>query len=103
MWVKSQAPIGSLQLHMSYNFQRQLWAALDVTYYAGGRSTVQGLKGSDLQSNVRSGVTVALPIGQRHSIKIAVSRGVVVQRGANFNSYSLAWQTAWLHRPKPTP
>jgi hypothetical protein len=44
-----------------------------------------------------------LPVGQRHSIKIAVSRGVVIQRGANFNSYSVAWQTAWVPRPRPAP
>jgi hypothetical protein len=100
--VRKQAPIGSLQLHMSYNFRRQLWAAIDVTYYAGGRSTVQGVEGNDLQSNVRTGGTLALPVGQRHSIKLAVSRGVVIQRGANFNSYSVAWQTAWVPRSGPT-
>jgi hypothetical protein len=101
--AKKQAPIGSLQLHVSYNFQRLLWAALDVTYYAGGRSTIDGVESNDLQSNVRAGGTLALPVGRRHSIKIAVSRGVVVQRSANFNSYSLAWQTAWAPRPTPAP
>jgi hypothetical protein len=101
--VKTQAPIGSLQLHLSYNFRRQLWAAVDVTHYAGGRSTVQGVEGNDLQSNVRSGGTLALPIGQRHSIKVAVSRGMVVQRGADFTTYSIAWQTAWVPRPRPAP
>jgi hypothetical protein len=101
--VKKQAPIGSLQLHLSYNFQRLLWAAIDVTYYAGGRSTIDGVESNDLQSNIRTGGTLALPIGRRHSIKIAVSRGVVVQRGANFNSYSMAWQTAWAPRPTPAP
>jgi hypothetical protein len=101
--VKTQAPIGSLQLHLSYNFRRQLWAAVDVTYYAGGRSTVQGVEGNDLQSNVRSGGTLTLPIGQRHSIKVAVSRGIVVQRGADFTTYSIAWQTAWVPRPRPAP
>jgi hypothetical protein len=103
MAVKTQAPIGSLQIHLSYNFKRQLWAALDVTYYAGGRSTIQGVEGNDLQSNVRTGLTVALPVGQRHSIKIAASKGVVVQRGANFTTYSFAWQTAWVPRPPPAP
>ena len=98
---KTQAPIGSVQLHLSYNFQRQLWAALDVTYYAGGRSTIDGVEASDLQSNLRTGVTIALPIGQRHSIKIAVSRGLIVQRGTDFTTCSFAWQTAWVPRPPP--
>jgi hypothetical protein len=42
MLVKTQAPIGSFRSHLSYNFTRQSWAAFDVTYYVGGRTTVQG-------------------------------------------------------------
>ena len=101
--VKTQAPIGSFQSHLSYNFTRLLWAAVDVTYYVGGRTTVQGVEGSDLQSNVRTGGTIALPVGQRHSIKIAMSRGAIVRLGADFTSYSVAWQTAWAPRPRPGP
>jgi hypothetical protein len=101
--AKTQAPMGSFQAHVSYNFQPQLWAALDLTYYAGGRTTVEGVRGEDLQSNVRGGFTVALPVGQRHSIKIAVSRGAIVRRGADFITYSFAWQTAWAPRPTPAP
>jgi hypothetical protein len=100
---KTQAPMGTFQAHVSYNFQRQLWAALDMTYYVGGRTTVDDFSTEDMQSNVRGGFTVALPIGQRHSIKLAVSRGAIVRLGANFNTYSLAWQTAWAPRPAAAP
>jgi hypothetical protein len=101
--TKTQAPMGSFQTHLSYNFQRQLWAAFDLTYYVGGRTTVDGVSTEDMQSNVRAGFTVALPVGQRHSIKIAVSRGAIVRMGADFTTYSLAWQSAWAPRPKPAP
>lgn len=99
--VKTQSPIGSWQLHLSYNFKRQLWGAVDVTYYTGGRSTVDGVEGGDLQANMRTGLTLGLPIGKRHSIKLAASRGLVVQRGADFTTYSFAWQTAWVPRTPP--
>jgi len=101
--AKTQAPMGSFQAHVSYNFQRQLWAALDLTYYVGGRTTVEGVRAEDLQSNLRGGFTVALPVRQRHSIKIAVSRGAIVRLGADFITYSFAWQTAWAPRPTPAP
>jgi len=101
--VKTQAPLWSFQAHVSYNFQRQLWAALDLTYYVGGRTTVEGVKAEDMQSNVRGGFTLALPVRQRHSIKIAVSKGAIVRLGADFVTYSLAWQTAWAPRPAPAP
>ena len=100
---KTQSPLGSFQAHLSHNFTRKLWAALDLTYYVGGRTTVEGVPPTDLQSNLRLGSTVALPIGQRHSIKIAASRGAIVRLGADFTTVSVAWQTAWVPRPKPAP
>lgn len=96
---KTQSPLSTFQTHLSYNFEPQLWMALDVTYYVGGRTTVGDAAPTDLQSNVRTGVTAVLPVSQRHSIKIAASRGAVVRLGANFTSYSIAWQTSWIPRP----
>jgi hypothetical protein len=101
--TKTQSPMGSFQGHLSYNFQRQLWAAVDLTYYVGGRTIVEGVGTEDMQSNLRGGVTVALPVGQRHSIKIAVSSGAIVRLGADFITYSFAWQTAWVPRPALAP
>lgn len=96
---KTQSPLSTFQTHLSYNFEPQLWMALDVTYYVGGRTTVGEAAPTDLQSNVRTGLTAVLPVGQRHSIKIAASRGAIVRLGANFTSYSVAWQTSWIPRP----
>jgi hypothetical protein len=100
---KTQSPLGSFQGHLSYNFTRLLWAALDVTYYVGGRATVEGLAPTDLQNNVRVGGTLAVPVGQRHSIKIAASKGAIVRLGADFTTVSVAWQTGWAPRPTPAP
>jgi hypothetical protein len=101
--VKSQAPIGAFQSHLSYNFGRQLWAAFNLTYYVGGRTTLQGVEGTDLQSNARAGATFVMPVGRRHSLKLAVSRGAIVRHGANFTSYAFGWQTGWVPRPRPVP
>jgi len=99
---RTQAPMGAFQAHLSYNFRRTLWAAFDATYYVGGASTVQGVGNDDRQSNARLGATVALPVGQRHSVKLAVSRGAIVRFGANFTTFSVGWQTGWVPRPAPT-
>ena len=100
---KTQAPIGAFQGHISYNIRPRVWAAFDATYYVGGRTTVQGLEGNDLLSNSRAGGTLVLPIGKRHSVKLAVSRGAIIRYGANFTTYSIGWQTGWVPRPKPAP
>jgi hypothetical protein len=98
--VRSQAPMGSFQGHLSYTFRPQLWAAFDTTYYVGGRTTIQGTLNDDRQANVRLGTTVVLPVGRRHSIKLAVAKGAIVRIGSDFTTYSVAWQTGWIPRPK---
>jgi len=100
--VHTQEPMGSFQAHVSYSFQRTMWAAFDATYYVGGRTTTDGVVNNDRQSNTRVGATFAFPVGRRHSIKLAVSRGAIVRAGANFSTFSIGWQTAWVRRPAPT-
>ena len=99
--TRTQEPMGAFQAHLSYNFTRLLWAAFDATYYVGGRSTVDGIANDDRQSNTRVGATVAFPVGRRHSIKLAVSKGAIVRSGADFTTFSFGWQSAWISRPKP--
>ncbi len=43
--TRSQAPIGSLQGHINYNFKKGIWAAIDGTYYWGGHTTVRWSRG----------------------------------------------------------
>jgi len=93
--VRTQAAIAAFQAHVSYNFRRQTWAAFDATYYVGGRTTIQGVENDDRQSNSRVGATLVLPVGRRHSVKFAVSRGAIIRYGADFSTVSFGWQTAW--------
>ena len=84
--LRTQAPMGSFQAHVSYNVTRKMWAAFDATYCVGGRSTIQGVDNDDRQSNTRLGGTLALPVGRRHSVKLAVSKGAIIRFGANFTT-----------------
>jgi hypothetical protein len=58
---RSQSPIFSVQGHLSYSVLPGLWVALDGTYYAGGRTTIDGIEGDDLQKNSRIGATTRCP------------------------------------------
>lgn len=100
--VRTQAPIAAFQAHVSYNFRRQTWAAFDATYYVGGRTTIQGVENDDRQSNSRVGATLVLPVGRRHSVKFAVSRGAIIRYGADFSTVSFGWQTTWVPQSTPT-
>jgi hypothetical protein len=99
--LRQQSAMGAFQAHVSYNFKRQMWAAFNATYYVGGRTTINELTNDDQQRNARVGGTFAMPVGSRHSIKLAVSRGAIVRFGANFTTFSFGWQSAWVGRPSP--
>ncbi|NTW64188.1 MAG: transporter [Chlorobiaceae bacterium] len=97
--IRTQDPLGSFQGHISYNIQPLMWVALDMTFYTGGRSSVDGVEMDDRQSNSRIGATLVLPIGKRNSIKFAYSTGAIIRSGADFTSVSAGWQTTFLGKP----
>ncbi len=90
--VRTQDPMAAFQGHLSYNVLPTLWAAFDMTFYAGGRSTLNGLGKDDRQKNMRFGGTLVFPLAKRHSMKIGYSTGAIVRIGANFTTLSVGWQ-----------
>lgn len=90
-----QDPIYAVQGHLIYNFGAGVWGALDATYYTGGRTTVDGVKGDNVQENTRLGFTVALPVNRHNSIKLYASTGVFARTGSNFNTGGIVWQFRW--------
>jgi hypothetical protein len=92
---RSQEPIGAVQGHLSYTFAPRLWLGGSVTWYTGGRTLINGESRQDTQNNTRAGLTLALPIGQQHSVKLGWSTGVSVRFGGAFDLYLLSWQYLW--------
>jgi hypothetical protein len=90
--VRRQDPIFGVQSHVSYTFRRRYWVAINGTWYSGGRSSIDGVDKEDLQRNTRLGATLSIPVGARQSIKIAYSTGATTRTGADFQTFTLAWQ-----------
>jgi hypothetical protein len=90
--VRGQAPIGAVQVHVSYTIRRGMWVAVDGIYYNGGRTTIDGVQASDLQQNVRLGVTFSLPIARAQSLKFQFATGAVTRIGGNFTTGAITYQ-----------
>ena len=90
--TRSQDPLYSLQGHVIYGFQSGIWVSVDGTYFAGGRTTIEGVLNNDLQQNWRFGATLALPVDRANSIKFYASSGVSARTGNNFDLIGVAWQ-----------
>jgi hypothetical protein len=91
----AQAPIYALQAHLLYTFQSGVWIALDGIYFAGGHTTLNGVKSDNEQRNTRAGFTLALPIDRNSSLKLSASTGITTRTGSEFSAAGIAWQYRW--------
>ena len=93
--VRTQKPVVAIQAHASYTVKRQLWVAVNGTWYSGGTTSVDGVEKADLQRNSRIGLTLSLPVARQHSLKISASTGATTRTGADFKTIAAAWQVSW--------
>ncbi len=69
--------------------------ALNGTYFTGGRATVEGVEGNNLQKNSLGGVTIALPVNRNNSVKLYASTGISTRIGTDSDTIGIAWQYRW--------
>lgn len=92
---RSQDPLYSLEGHVIYGTSSGIWGSLDATYFTGGRTTLNGERGNDLQQNWRLGGTLAFPVDRHNSIKLYGSSGVSARTGNDYDLVGIAWQHRW--------
>lgn len=92
---RAQDPLYSLSGHAIYSFRSAIWSSVDVTYFAGGRTTLNGTLNADLQQNWRVGATLALPVDVYNSVKLYASSGVSARTGNSYDLLGVAWQYRW--------
>lgn len=90
--TREQRPVVGTQLHVIRRFKPGFWASLDLTYFQGGRSIIDGELAADLQRNSRLGGTIVVPFLGRHAIKVGYSTGVVTESGGDYSSFLLSYQ-----------
>lgn len=93
--TREQAPILSTEFHLVKRIRPGFWAALDMTYYAGGRTTVGEVLRADLQRNARIGATVMFPFKVQHAIKGSFSVGAVTKSGGDFSTIAASYVYLW--------
>lgn len=93
--LREQDPIYAVQAHIVRRFDRGAWLAFDYTRYRGGDTKTDGLPNANLQSNARAGLTLALPIGRRHTLKFNASSGILTRTGSDFDTVGASWAYTW--------
>jgi len=93
--TRKQDPVLSTEAHLVRQFDSGLWAALDVNFYTGGRTTVGSDRKADLQRNARVGATVLWPFRRGHALRGSYSTGVVTESGGDYQIVSISYLYAW--------
>ena len=86
---RRQNPIRTLEASLIHRFKPGFWASLDLNYYRGGRTRVDGEFNDDRQRNSRAGFTLVYPFRPGHAVKLAYSRGLVTRFGGEFEILGL--------------
>jgi hypothetical protein len=93
--TREQDPVYTIQGHLVHTFPSRIWLALDGTYYEGGAATIDGVASGDSLRSSRLGLTLALPLGPRDSVKLTAHSGISVRTGTDFDAVGAAWQRRW--------
>ena len=97
---QTQEPISAFEGHLSYDIRQRLWVSLDVNYWHGGKTSLNGLQNPvTLQRSSRVGATASFPLTKHQSLKISYSNGAYISYGGNYQNVSLGWQY-WFGWPK---
>jgi hypothetical protein len=105
---QSQAPVGSFEGHLSYDFRRfgwlkgmRGWASLDGNFWWGGIASIYGIPNPNTrQTSSRLGGTISLPYSKHQSVKVSFSGGTYSRFGGDYHNLQVAWQYSWLGHPR---
>jgi hypothetical protein len=93
--TREQAPIASVQGHVTYRFSPRVWLAGEANFNSGGQTTDDGERHLDLQRNARIGWTFSWALDQSQALRASVSRGAYTTIGGDFTSVAVGYNYAW--------
>ncbi|SPE40889.1 conserved hypothetical protein [Candidatus Sulfopaludibacter sp. SbA3] len=94
--LRTQSPVGAVENHLGYYLKPRLWMSLDWNFWAGGRSTVNGVEKQDEQRDSRVGGTMSVPFNRHQSVKLSYSQGAYVTIGGAYRTITVGWQYSWI-------
>jgi hypothetical protein len=97
--TREQDLLYSLQAHVTRQLGRRAWGAFSVTYYDGGRTTINGVEQGQKLGGTRLGLTFSLPVDPRNSVRLSAHGGLSARTGSDFKGVAAIWQHVWAAGP----
>jgi Putative MetA-pathway of phenol degradation len=93
--TRSQDPLFTIQAHVGYDVRPGLWLAASSRQSLGGPASVDDGDKLAMEANNRIGLTVAVPIAGRFSLKVVGTTGVTATVGNDYRTIAAAWQVVF--------
>lgn len=90
-----QKPIGTFKIHIIKTLKKRIWIALGAGYAFGGTSSINEIEKDSRISTLRLGLITTIPLYKTHSIKFMIISAQRFEQGADFDSFSIAYQYLW--------
>jgi hypothetical protein len=68
-------PMFQVEGHLTRDFMENLWGSLDVTYYSGGKATIDSIQGKSL-NNIGVGGTLGYHVNENMQLTVSYSSTV---------------------------
>ncbi len=72
---KGQDTIYSLETHLIRIFNPGMWGSLDVNYYRGGSTSLNGEADDNKQHIAKVGLSLAFPVSRKQTVKMSIYEG----------------------------
>jgi len=92
---RKQKPLWTAKVHMIRATRQGRWLALDVGYGIGGRAVVEGRETDTRISAFRFGLTAAVPVSPRQTLRLVVASGARIEKGPDFDVLGISYQYRW--------
>lgn len=101
--VVKQDPIYSIKVHGIRKFNYKSWLTLDFGYAVGGQAYLTDEAAGFKISGMRLGATYAIPVAQKHTLRLNALTAFRFQQGSDLWSIALYYQCRWIRiKKKPS-
>ena len=90
-----QAPLYSLQTHISHTFNNNIRAALSGTYINGGQTSINDNKQNDYIRHLRGGISVGYSITPFHLVVLQANTTITTNASLDYRSLVLSYSYTW--------
>ena len=98
---QAQKPLWILKGNIIRNLGKKgMWLALSTGYGYGGEASINDIEVESTISQLRLGLTYALPLDPKNALKFTIVSGIRFKQGSDFDVFGVTYSHRWLDKKR---